>query len=228
MSKYVSIIPKMTSNSGNGFTISTTSMNTYPFYAVDRSMSTYFRSAINPSLPEYFTIIFPKIYKLKRYSLSIGSNAYDNMATWDLEGNINGTWKVLHSGSHSQVNETLTYDIEEAKVSGIRIKCKTRFGTNSWGITELTVYELVYEDQYLIQTPTCINSLKESTLLFLENDNEVTFVNYGIPNNNEVNFHEQLSKKIYITETFTSLGTGKVFKQKIDTNKTPIEKIIIL
>lgn len=152
---YNSIIPIMTSNSQDGFTVSATSGNTAPYKALDGKISGvtfYYRSSIYPTLPEYFTVTFPKKYKVARYTLYLGHvhTQWTNMATWEFQGLVNGIWTTLHSGSNTETANTLTFDITPTDVDAIRIKCNSRYGGNSWGIDELVVYELVYINKILI------------------------------------------------------------------------------
>lgn len=152
MGTFKGVVPIMTSNSQDGFTLSSSSATSTVYSGVDGDIATYFRSAVSPSLPEYFTVNFPQPINISRYKLYLGNwNAqYANMATWDFQGLINGNWTTLHSGSNTQVANTLTFDFTTVKVEGVRIKCNTRYGSNSWGFDELTVYELVPFNKILI------------------------------------------------------------------------------
>src|SRR5690606_13580594 len=119
----------------------------------DGSSESYYRSSILPSLPEYLTITFPKSKLIGRYTVYLGyyNDRYVNMHTWDFEGLVNGEWVLLHSGENPvQESATLTFDFMPTEVEGIRIKCKTRHGTNSWGIDELEVYEVIQHDKILL------------------------------------------------------------------------------
>lgn len=148
MGYFRNIIPIMKSNNQDGFTISATSVNQAPFLAFDGTDS-YYRSGINPSLPEYLTILFPSKYNFARYTIDRQSNAL-SMAEWDLEGFTNGSWIVLHSANYANETGALTFDITPVEVDGIRVKCKRRFGTNSWSVVELKLYELVHYTKSLI------------------------------------------------------------------------------
>lgn len=148
--RFESVIPIMTADSQGGYVISQVSGR----HAFDGSTDTYYRSGTSPSLPEYLAITFPIKFIVSRYRISLGyapsSPEYYNMAEWDLEGLVNGVWIVLHSGSHPNIAETLTYDFAPIEVDGIRIKCKVKHGTNSWGVNELTLYSPVYEEKTLV------------------------------------------------------------------------------
>lgn len=133
---------KIPISSQNGFTISSTS-GSQPSNIFDGDITTYYRSASSPSLPEYLTVNFPNRYKIVGYKISIGyyHPLYTNMKTWDFQGLVNGQWVTLHSGSNDNaVAVTLEVEFEEIEVQGIRIVCYSRHGYNSWGIDELEVY----------------------------------------------------------------------------------------
>ncbi|MGG3504992.1 hypothetical protein ABES58_05850 [Paenibacillus lautus] len=148
--RFESVIPAMNSTSQDGYIVTPNGgergFDGQPFP---------FRSFTSPSLPEYVTITFPRKLHISRYEIMLGSYytnvpEYDNMASWDLEGLVNGRWIILHSGSHPNIPETLIYDFPRTEVEGIRIKCKTKHGTNSWGFNEITVYQSIYEERALV------------------------------------------------------------------------------
>lgn len=179
MGYFRNIVPIMKANNQDGFTISATGVNQAPFLAFDGTDS-YYRSGINPRLPEYLSITFPTIFLISRYSLKIG-NSYSNMTTWDFEGRVNGTWVVLHSGSHSNRLETLTFDISPVEVSGVRIKCKSRFGTNSWGIIECSVFELIYYIKSLIHHNSTYKHYTNNQWISLPSSpTEQDYLDYGM------------------------------------------------
>lgn len=168
MVTYKSLVPKMTSDSYGGFVCSMTgSGNTGGYKVFDGDLNSSFRSSIMPTLPEYLTIKFPKSYRIARYAISLG-NSYD-MLTWDFEVFVNNEWKLIHSGSHvNGVKETITFDFTPIEVTSARIKCKTRYGTNSWGIDELVIFEYVTVTKTLISSddgfyhiPFTINNNKD-------------------------------------------------------------------
>lgn len=148
---YVSVIPNMTSNSQNGFSVS--GNNTSDYLGVDGKLDSVFRSSIMPTFPAYYTVTFPKKYLISRYSISLGYVLveYGNMSDWEFQGLTSSGWETLHTGSHLKVAETLTFDFPQREVSSIRIKCNSRFGTNSWGFDELKVYEVLFSNVILFK-----------------------------------------------------------------------------
>lgn len=62
---------------------------------------------------------------------------------------------------------------------------------------------------------------------YLPSQSEQNFINYGMDKSTEIDLNLQLTKKVFIEQTSTTLGDGKVFKSTIDTTKTPIKKVSI-
>ncbi len=106
------------------------------------------------------------------------------MKTWEFQGLVNGTWVVLHAGSHGAVLETLTFDLTPTWVSGIRIVHKSRHQTNSWGVAELEVFELVYSERVLVFHENNYKTYNTSTssweVVSSTYPTEDQFVNQGI------------------------------------------------
>ncbi|MFF3145803.1 discoidin domain-containing protein [Streptomyces sp. NPDC057927] len=138
----------MKSDKQDGF-ISKVSSEHSGYRAFDGDDKTYYRSSIIPNLPEYLSIEFPKKYKIGKYTIKLGASYY-GMLTWEFEGLVDGSWISLHSGSHPHIEETLTFEFKPIEVSSARIKCKTRQGTNSWGLFELNIFEYVTNEKVLI------------------------------------------------------------------------------
>lgn len=111
-------------------------------FAFDGNQKTAYRSSVSPTLPGYMQVDFARTYIVSGYKISLGNSGIDtnNMETWEFQGLINGTWTTLHSGRHERVAETLSFKFEPVEVQGIRVRCLTRYGNNSWGLDELLVY----------------------------------------------------------------------------------------
>ena len=120
--------------------------------AFDKKDNTTTRSSIIPASGEYIQMIFPQEYLIARYTITVGHH-YSNgdLKTWELQGLVDSTWTVLHRGSHESKVETLTFDFPPQYVSGIRIVHRTRHATNSWGVAELEVFELIFSQKILIE-----------------------------------------------------------------------------
>ncbi|PVC75085.1 hypothetical protein C2I27_04150 [Priestia megaterium] len=143
------LIPMMRNNSQDGYVVTSSQMFSSDFGAFDGTYSgtgsagTFFRSSIAPKLPEYISIRFPRMFTVNGYKIHLGyyHTTYTNMRTWDFQGLVNNEWITLHEGVHtSEIRESLEFSFPDVQVNSVRILCKSRFGTNSWGLDELEVY----------------------------------------------------------------------------------------
>lgn len=114
-----------------------------------------YRSSISPTLPETKDIVsFGSKYLLTRYTISLSQGSYQGMTSWYLNGLVDGVWRSLHYGTNSQSSATLTFDIPPINVTGLRIVCYTRSGSNSWGYNSIIFYTTVYDNNILIKNNT--------------------------------------------------------------------------
>lgn len=56
---------------------------------------------------------------------------------------------------------------------------------------------------------------------------EQNFINHGMDKSTELDLSAEMTNKIFVEQSSTSLGNGKVFRKSIDTTKTPIKKMSI-
>ncbi|MDU5143601.1 MAG: hypothetical protein E6230_15595 [Paenibacillus dendritiformis] len=97
-------------------------------------------------------------------------------------------------------------------------------------ISEVEVYGVEVNDYMLIkpETDSYLYSISNSQLIYLRNNiNKNSFTGYGFWKGESVDFTKELENKMYVSDEATPLGSGKVFKQKIDTSKIPIKKVSI-
>ncbi|MGG3838560.1 hypothetical protein ABEV00_16260 [Paenibacillus thiaminolyticus] len=64
-------------------------------------------------------------------------------------------------------------------------------------------------------------------LKVFESANDDVFIRYGLKKGGTIPFSKGILAKMFFVNRPTSLGSGKVFKQKIDTSKIPIKKVSI-
>ncbi|MFB4327344.1 hypothetical protein [Paenibacillus sp. CR_12] len=182
--QYNSIIPAMKSDAQDGFSLSFQgfgSINTTLYNGVDGDSTTYFRSNASPRLPEYFIVSFPKKHKIGRYSIEARYSNY-RIQEWEFQGLINGNWVTLHTGSRTDVPDKITYDFSPTIVEGVRIKCNSRYGVNSWQFGELEVYEVV-TSKTLIKNKDRFYKFNNQTNIWeelLSEPQEVDYIQYGI------------------------------------------------
>ncbi|MGG3838561.1 hypothetical protein ABEV00_16265 [Paenibacillus thiaminolyticus] len=149
--EYRNIVPKMTSDSQDGFisSFSGESGGDGGWKAFNEDY--LWRSSISPRFPEYVTITFPNERILARYVLDSTVTGY-RIKQWELQGLVKGGWTTLHQGEKADVSEVLTYDITPTLVSAVRLKCLSRYGNNSWMFRKLTLFEVIYDNKVLITT----------------------------------------------------------------------------
>jgi len=64
-------------------------------------------------------------------------------------------------------------------------------------------------------------------LIELPSISEQNFINHGIDKSTTIDLNSQMTNKVFIEQSSTPLGSGKVFKKSIDTLVTPIKKVEI-
>lgn len=231
MARYKKFIPVMKSNQQDGYEVSASSKNLEPYLAFDGisngSPGSYYRSVILPNLPEYLTLLFPSPKTIGKYAVYLGyaDLRFSNMRTWDFEGLINNEWITIHSGEKMEQNpaEVLEFTFQPIEVEGVRIKCKTRHGNNSWGIDELVVYEVFPPIKTLILSDGEYKRFDEGL-------HRWQTVSTALPSSEQFREHgmEDLSildRKVQpvlespIQMTSEGLGEGKVFKASVDLKK---------
>lgn len=70
-------------------------------------------------------------------------------------------------------------------------------------------------------------SHKKYEIIEAQSSSENSFVNYGMDKNTNINLESEIENVTYISDQSETLGSGKVFKVKIDTSKHPIKSVSI-
>lgn len=219
-------IPQMTSNttpSGRAFASSVYSATYDVWKAFDQIDNNYFISVTRSGGVGYLGYEFVNPIRVGKYIVRNISSSDSNLRAmpkdWTFEGSNDGAnWTVLDT----QVNQTWTsantdkeyfIDINRVNIYKIyRLNWSANNGnTNVSILGELKMYEYT-----------------SPTLLSLPNQSEQTFINYGM--NKDTSIHLTTSKVLerrYMVQDNIELGSGKVFKQKIDTTRIPIRNAVI-
>jgi hypothetical protein len=211
-------IPKMTSNttpSGRAFASSIYGSGREPWRAFSGSE---YISAQNTSSGHIGYEFLNKI-KIGKYALSSSGNHTYAPKDWTFEGSNDGTiWTVLDT----QVNQTWTaisiekeYIIEVSKVNKYKIYRLNWTANNGGGTyTRLSLFKM-YE-------------FTSGKIIKLSNNSEQTFINHGMNKETSIDLTtSKILERTYIVQDNTQLGSGKVFKKKIDTAKIPIRNAVI-
>ncbi|WP_339304643.1 discoidin domain-containing protein [Paenibacillus sp. FSL L8-0435] len=222
----IDLIPKMTSDIlPSGIATCSSMLNTSGAYnafnAFDKNIiqSGSFNSWVTASgqLIGWLAYEFLDAVVVNKYTLVHGYNNV-NVApkSWTFEGtDDNGlTWTVLDQ--RDNVTDWILWTEKEFEFTNLKKFKKYRINitanngnTSNVGIQELKMYDT------------------NRTLLSCPSSSEGIFVKSGININEVIGTHKEISKKSYLTTSSTQIGSGKVFKQKIDTSKTPIKKASI-
>lgn len=70
-------------------------------------------------------------------------------------------------------------------------------------------------------------SKDNSNVKIIPSQSEQNFINHGIDKSTTIDLNSQMTNKVFIEQSSTPLGSGKVFKKSIDTLVTPIKKVEI-
>ncbi|UOK65276.1 discoidin domain-containing protein [Paenibacillus sp. OVF10] len=133
---------------------------------------------------------------------------------WKFEGSNDGiVWSVLDT--RSNVTDWTTGGKKDFKFNNSMPYKKYRINiTANNGSTFITVSELLMYSSI-------------STVLKTVVIDEANFISHGMDKNNLIDLYSKVDVHSLISKSMESIGSGKVFKQKIDTTKIPIKKASI-
>ncbi|MFS0855121.1 SPRY domain-containing protein [Paenibacillus taichungensis] len=216
-------IPQMTSNTtpnGRAFSSSTLSSTYEAWRAFDRVDSGFYASENNSGGIGYLGYEFTTPIRIGKYALRCASTEITTRPPkdWTFEGSNDGnSWVILDTQANqiwSAVNTEKEYIIDYNKVNSYkmyRINWTSNGGYRYTEFNELKMYEYV-----------------SSKLINLRNQSEQTFINHGMNKGTSINLtNSNMLERRYIAQDSLQLGSGKVFKQKIDRSKHRAKKIIL-
>lgn len=217
-------IPKMTSNttpSGRAFASSEYESSQGAWRAFNRSsgafVSGYGSGGIGDVGYEFVSPIRIGKYAVMSYN---GSNFDAPPKDWTFEGSNDGVnWVVLDKQTNqvwTTINTDKEYFIDIGKINNYKMYRLNWTANNGYAsytiIEELKLYEVI--------TP--------SKLLILPNNSEKTFINHGMNKDTSIDLTtSKILEREYIVQDNTQLGSGKVFKQKIDITRIRIRNAVI-
>lgn len=220
-SGYESVIPKMTSNTSPSGKVSSTNVfsTTYDSWKAFDGDSTSRWATLSGTTTGWLRYDFQEKVLIDKYIIKIYNNWGQHAPnTWSLEGsNDDGdTWEVLDNRSNytlSMWNTTLMFEFEVQNPNSYksyRINTSLNNGGVQLSIAEMELYK---------------NNTKE--LIILSNTDETNIINHGMDKSTEIDLNSELKNKVFVEQSPTTLGSGKVFSKTIDTSKTPIKKVTI-
>lgn len=218
-SETIDLVPKMTSNtapSGQVIYRNYYSSN-YPWYVFNKSTAGHWSPPSGNIVNQYVGYTFPEKQIVNRYSVQFTNSSSFGAAPkeWRLEASSDGLDWITIDTQTDQTNwstlESRTFDIDNTTpYLSYRIYFLSNNGDASW---------LYIGSIYFIQ-------IINPSLILLD-DSESNFLNHGM-GKGYIEMHSRISNKKYINSTTIELGSGKVFKQMIDTSKGSIKQVEIV
>ncbi|WP_366345720.1 SPRY domain-containing protein [Paenibacillus amylolyticus] len=218
-------IPKMTSDtapSGKAFAKSVYNASYAPwkaFNGIDDAEG--YASLSGSGGTGYLGYEFPNAISLYKYVVrSTGSSSLTKMPKdWTFEGSNDGVnWNVLDT----QTNQTWTTQYTD----------KIYLLDEPFHYMQFKMYRLNWTANNGFLSYTDVNEMKmfeiiAPKLVKLPATSESSFVEYGMNKGESIDLASDISSINTINTSSSTLGSGKVFKQKINTSKTPIKKASI-
>lgn len=216
------IVPTMTSNATSGVTVSASSISSgYDAYLAFNGQADGGWQT-NNTRTGWLKIDFGKPQTIRKFSITASTNAGNDRSpkTWTLQGSNTGSFSgeetILFTGNESRwtSGETKEYVLNTFfTFRYYRLNITDVIGAlNYANIGELRFFEI---------------EKQEKRVNILDSIEEVDFIKYGMEKNYEIVLSDNYSNKSFIKKSNAALGSGKVFKQKIDTTKIPIKKASI-
>ncbi|MEK3788050.1 discoidin domain-containing protein [Paenibacillus sp. FSL K6-1230] len=220
----ISTIPIMTSNTAPSGEVSASSQystsNYFPYLAFNGSVSNNLDAWIsgNGVTSGWLQYRFSSPKTIIRYSITSRADVNNgDPKTWIFQGSNDGqTWINLDERIDEPVwrsAEERSYDVKSPTsflIYRITVSAINRTGSGNYvSIGELKLYE------------------DNSSLTELISDTRNNFENYGMDVGAGIKLNRKMKLKNYIVQTSSQLGKGNVFKQTIDTTRTPIQSASI-
>lgn len=211
----VNITPIMTDNISEFGEVSSGSVYPSPTYAAwkafDGDDSTWWLSS-NVS-NDWISFDFKKNVLIKKYSLTVNRDLATAPKNFTLSGWDGFAWTVLDTQS-AYSKWVLGQQQEFLLPKNKKKYSKYKIDMTSAGGTYYSLSEMKFYSQ-------------SKALVNLQDSSEDSFLNYGIEMNEELDLDEDFKGRVYTKKEYDVLGSGKVFKHKIDTSKIPIKKVLI-
>lgn len=219
-------VPQMTSNttpSGRAFSSSVYNTTNYDAWRAFNRFDDYegFVSANGSGGIGYLGYEFEKQIMIFKYIVRSGAHTtylHELPKDWTFEGSNDGVnWDVLDtqtSKSWTAINTDKEYIIDISKIDNYkmyRLNWTANNGANFTAVNELKMFEY---------TPPKLSALP--------NQSEQNFINYGMKKDSSIDLTtSKILERRYIVQDNVKLGSGKVFKQRIDISKIPIRSAVI-
>ena len=218
-------VPLMTSNTssnGRAFAGSINSSGFDAWKAFDRADNSYYLSASGTGGIGHLGYEFDKPIRIGKYTLRSTSTLNETSImpkNWTFEGSNDGVnWTVLDARADETWATVLTdkeYLIDINKTDNYKLY-RINWTANGGNVN----YTLINEFKMFEFTP--------SRLVRIPNLLEQTFINHGMSKGIAIDLTtSKMFEQRFIIQDNSQIGSGKVFKQIIDTSKIPIKKASI-
>ncbi|WP_340026895.1 hypothetical protein MHB71_15835 [Paenibacillus sp. FSL H7-0940] len=210
-------IPAMTSNTTPSGVVDASSTYTtfYPWRAFDRIVDPNGWVAASGILLGWLSYEFPQAKLITAYSIKSGTTPVNRPPkTWTFEGWEGTKWVILDT----RINEP-NFTGEEFRLYGFKNKVgfkKYRINvTANQGAGDF----LAIGDFGMYESERYITSVESS---------EVSILEHGMNKGMIIDLEDEFSERRSLVKESEKIGSGKVFKKSIDTNKVPIKKASII
>ncbi|PRA08991.1 MULTISPECIES: hypothetical protein [unclassified Paenibacillus] len=210
-------IPAMTSNtSPSGVAEASSTYSTfYPWKSFDRLVDQNGWVTASGVLVGWLSYEFPSTVTITGYSIKSGTTpAYRLPKNWTFEGWDGTKWAILDT----RINEP-NFTGEEFRMYYF----KNKFDFKKYRIN-VTANQgagdfLAIGDFGMYESERYITSVESS---------EVSILEHGMNKGMIIDLEDEFSERRSLVKECEKIGSGKVFKKKIDTNKVPIKKASII
>ncbi|MCM3131541.1 LamG domain-containing protein [Paenibacillus polysaccharolyticus] len=210
------VIPTMTSStSPSGVAEASSTYSTfYPWKALDQIVDHNGWATASGVLTGWLSYEFSTYKVIEGYSIKSGTTPAKRLPkNWTFEGWDGAKWAPLDSRSNQANFAEEEFRFFEIKNKIAYKKYRINVTANQGATDFLTIGDF---------------GMYESKKILLDVDkNERHFLNYGLSKGDLIEFDESIYEIRFMNKTSSSFGTGKVFKQTIDTSKILIKKATI-
>ncbi|WP_339837378.1 SPRY domain-containing protein [Paenibacillus sp. FSL R7-0272] len=207
-------VPAMTSNIlPSGIVEASSTYSTfYPWKAFDRMVDQNGWVTASGVLVGWLSYEFASPKTLTGYSLKTGTTPVNRPPkTWTFEGWNDGQWIILDTRVNEPNFASEEFRFYKFKNNLAYKKYRINVTANQGAGDFLAIGDFgMYESERYI---SCVQNT--------END----FVRRGINKGMTINLDDEFTERRLWNRDHSQLGVGKVFKQKIDTSKTPIKQV---
>lgn len=209
------LIPTLTSNTSNGEASSdSTHATLLPYQAFDGKETTFWGSSGYGTTISWLKYKFIDKKNVNKYTIYPREGLINTPNSWTFEGsNDDSNWTILDT--QTNVTDWVDKSVKEFIFPNDNEFLSYRINITQSNGTAIQIAELKFYSE------------KKSSLKIFSTQSEQNFITHGMDKSTVFDLNSQITNKIFIEQSPTALGSGKVFSKTIDTTKTPIKKVSI-